>query len=118
MRDLTRREELPEQRVVIEFNFPQTRPKSFWLVLDPKDVSVCVKHPGFDIDVLVQADLAALYEVLFGRITFAHAIREGRLVVDSTPALIEEFPNWFALSPWAEIVHATSAEQRQSEISI
>jgi hypothetical protein len=77
--------------------------------LDPNDVSVCVKHPGLDIDVLVQADLAALYEVLFGRITFAVAIRERRLIIDSTPALAKEFPRWFALSPMAEIVQETLA---------
>ena len=76
MRDLTKREELPEQRVVVEFNFRQTRPKRFWLVLDPNDVSVCVKHPGFDIDVLVEADLAALYDVLFGRSTYTRAMHE------------------------------------------
>jgi DNA-binding HxlR family transcriptional regulator len=109
MRDLTKKEELPKQRVVVEFNFTQARPKRFWLVLDPSDVSVCVKHPGFDIDVLVQADLAALYEILFGRITFARAIDEERLVIDSTPALIRQFPKWFALSPMAEIVQATFA---------
>ena len=64
MRDLAKKDELPEQRVVVEFNFSQTRPKTFWLVLNPDDVSVCVKHPGFDIDVLVEADLAILYDVL------------------------------------------------------
>jgi DNA-binding HxlR family transcriptional regulator len=109
MRDLTKREKLPKQRVVVEFKFTQTRPKRFWLVLDAVDVSVCVKHPGFDIDMLVEADLATLYEVLLGRITFARAINEERLQIDATPALIKEFPKWFALSPVAEIVKATLA---------
>jgi len=107
MRDLTKREELPKQRVVVEFNFRETRPKRFWLVLDPVDVSVCVKHPGFDIDMLIQADLGALYEVLFGRITIERAISEERLEIDSTPAFIRAFPKWFALSPFAEIVQST-----------
>jgi DNA-binding HxlR family transcriptional regulator len=107
MRDLTKREELPEQRVVVEFNFRETRPKHFWLILDPGDVSVCVKHPGFEIDVLIQADLAALYDVLYGRVTFARAIDEERLKIDSTPAFIQAFPNWFAPSPFAEIVLST-----------
>jgi hypothetical protein len=107
MRDLTKREELPKQRMVVEFNFRETRPKHFWLILDPSDVSVCIKHPGFDIDVLIQADLFALYEVLFGRVTFARAISEERLKIDSTPALIRAFPKWFAPSPVAEIVPST-----------
>lgn len=108
MRDLTKREELPRQRVVVEFNFRETRPKHFWLILDPGDVSVCVKHPGFEIDVLIQAELVALYDVLFGRDTFARVIREERLKIDSTPELIRAFPKWFAPSPVAEIVRSTS----------
>jgi DNA-binding HxlR family transcriptional regulator len=110
MRDLTKREELPRQRVVVEFLFREARPKRYWLVLDPGDVSVCVIHPGFDIDVLIQADLAALYEVLLGRITFARAIREERLEIDSTPTLIHAFPKWFALSPAAELVRSAIVE--------
>lgn len=109
MRDLAKRDELPRRRVVIEFNFRQVRPKRFWLVLQPGDVSVCVKHPGFDTDMLVEADLATLYEILFGRITFGRAIREEQLVIDSTPGLIEGFPQWFALSPAAGIVQAAFA---------
>lgn len=109
MRDLVNLEELPEQRVVVEFNFRETRPKRFWLILDKDDVSVCVKHPGFDIDMLIQAELAALYEVLFGRITFTRAIHEDRLKIDSTPALIRAFPSWFALSPSAEFVRTAIA---------
>jgi DNA-binding HxlR family transcriptional regulator len=107
MRDAVNREALPEQRVVVEFYFRETRPKRFWLVLDPGDVSVCVQHPGFEIDVLIQAELAALYEVLFGQTTMARAMREDRLKIDSTPDLIRNFPKWFALSPVAEIVRET-----------
>ena len=43
---------------------------------------MCVKHPGFDIDALIQADLVALYEVLFGRITFALLSCEERVKID------------------------------------
>jgi hypothetical protein len=64
---------------------------------------------GFEIDMLIQAELAALYEVLFGQTTMARAMREDRLKIDSTPALISAFPKWFALSPLAEIVRETLA---------
>lgn len=110
MRDLARRDELPEQRVVIEFNFRQTRPKRFWLLLDPGDISICVNHPGFEVDMHIRADLSALYEVLYGRTTYAQAIREERLEIDSTPALIRAFPKWFSLSPFAEIVRSVQVE--------
>jgi DNA-binding HxlR family transcriptional regulator len=112
LRDLAKREELPAQRVVVEFQFHQARPRCYWLILKPGDVSVCVKHPGFEIDMLIRADLAALYEVLFGRITFARAVREARLEIDSTPAYLRAFPKWFALSPSAAIVRATQGGEQ------
>lgn len=112
MRDLTKKEDLPKQRVVIEFNFHKMRPKQLWLILNPDDVSVCVKHPGFDSDMLVQADLLVLYEVIYGQVTITQAIQEERLKIDSTPALIQAFPKWFTPSPFAEIVRSSVADNR------
>jgi hypothetical protein len=57
---------------------------------------------------LVKAQLVALYEIWFGRLTFSQAIREQRLELDSTPALIRAFPKWFGLSPAAKIVRSTA----------
>jgi DNA-binding HxlR family transcriptional regulator len=107
MRERVNRDVLPKEQVVVEFRFRETRPKQFWLVLNPEDISVCVKHPGFEIDMLVQAELAALYKVWYGQLTFAQAMDEAQLEIDSTPALIRAFPKWFALSPAAETVRST-----------
>ncbi|MFN8458485.1 MAG: hypothetical protein U0401_28170 [Anaerolineae bacterium] len=35
--------------------------ESYWLVLTKEDVRL-LTHPGFDLDVLVTADLAAFYQ--------------------------------------------------------
>ena len=99
-------EKLPGKRVVVEFKFHEARPNSYWLVLKPEDVSLCVKHPGFEIDVLVTAELSALYQVWLGRMTFNQAVREQKVEVDALPALARAFPTWFALSPAAGTVRA------------
>jgi DNA-binding HxlR family transcriptional regulator len=104
MRDRVIRERLPRQRIVVEFNFREARPAKYWLVLSPEDVSLCLKHPGYEIDVLVTAELSALYQVWLGRITFGDAIRAQRIELDAVPALIAAFPEWFALSLAAGIV--------------
>ena len=70
MRDRVDAERLPPGRVVVEFQFIERRRECYWLILDPDDVSVCLKHPGYETDVLVRAELAALYQVWFGRLTF------------------------------------------------
>jgi len=108
MRDRVHLERLPNRRIVVEFKFRDVRPKCYWLVLNPGDVSVCIKHPGFDIDVVVSADLAAFYEVWMGRITFTQAMQDQRLELDAAPSLVRAFPKWFALSQVARVVRAVA----------
>jgi hypothetical protein len=98
------RERLPKQRVVVEFDFQEARPARFWLVLTPEDVSVCMTHPGFDVNVMVTAELKSFYQVWLGRIAFIDALRNDKIQLDALPAYIRDFPNWFMLSPMANSV--------------
>ncbi|HEU0114321.1 MAG TPA: winged helix-turn-helix transcriptional regulator [Thermomicrobiales bacterium] len=116
MRRHVRRERLPRRRVVVQFDFHGARRKSLWLVMDPTDVSVCAHHPGFDVDLLVTADVAALYRVWSGRVATAEAMRSGVIELDGPPALARAFWDWFALSPLAGAVRAateTAAGERR-----
>src|SRR4051794_11618594 len=45
------------RRRVLQFDF-QGLPRSYWLFLDRSEASVCLQDPGFDIDLLVRADIA------------------------------------------------------------
>ena len=47
-------DELPADRTVVQFNF-RNPAKRYWMVLEPSEVSVCLQHPGFDIDLDVPA---------------------------------------------------------------
>lgn len=104
MRSRIHADRLPEQRVVIEFDFLQARPRHMWLVLQRSDVSVCLTHPGFTTDVWVRADLSTLYQIWLGRISFAEAEGTNQFSLDANPELARAFPGWFALSPIASIV--------------
>lgn len=97
---------LPPHRIVLQFDIYGERTGSYWLIMDPTDASVCQQHPGFDIDLLVTADIATLYRAWFGRITLADAQREGLIELDGTTPLVRAFPDWFALSPFAGAVRA------------
>jgi hypothetical protein len=112
MHGRVRRERLPPRRVVVQFDFSGARVASMWLLLDPADVSVCLQHPGFDVDLLVTADLAAFYRVWLGRCTLAEALRREQVRLDGPPALARAFPRWWALSPTAEVVRATAGTPR------
>lgn len=97
---------LPRQRVVVEFDFQEARPARFWLVLTPEEVSVCMTHPGFEVNVLVTAELKSFYQVWLGRVAFGDALRSEKIQLDAVPAYIRDFPNWFMLSPMANSVKA------------
>jgi DNA-binding HxlR family transcriptional regulator len=106
MRRRVHRHRLPPRRVVIEFDFHGGRTGRYWLVLERGDVSVCLQHPRFEVDLHVRADIAAFYRVWLGRTTLADATRAGLLRLDGIPAVARAFPRWFAWSPMAEAVRA------------
>jgi DNA-binding HxlR family transcriptional regulator len=102
------RELLPDRRVVVEFDFTGTRGRRVWLLLERREVSVCVTPPGFDADLIVHADLALFYEVWLGRVEYAAAVRCGRIVIDGPPALVKQVPLWLMWSPMAGFVRAAA----------
>jgi DNA-binding HxlR family transcriptional regulator len=100
---------LPPRRIVVQFDFHGERAGTYWLLLEPAEVSVCVQHPGFDIDLLVSAQISALYRVWFGRIAFADAQRAGLIELEGAATWRRDFAGWFALSPFAPAVRAAGA---------
>jgi DNA-binding HxlR family transcriptional regulator len=106
MRGRVRREELPQDRVVVQFDFVGAVEGRYWLILAAGDVSVCLKYPGFDVDVQVTADLARFLQVWLGRIRYEEALKEQWVVVDAIPSLRRAFPRWFAWSPAAATVRS------------
>jgi len=105
----THLDRLPPQRVVVQFDFHGARTGSYWLLLEPSDVSVCLQNPGFDIDLLVTADIATFYQVWLGRLSFAESVRHKKVRLDGVPALMRAFPTWFAWSPAAKAVRTAAA---------
>lgn len=108
MRSRVRVDQLPSRRIVIRFDFRGAKEESFWLLLTRDDVSVCLTDPGFDLNVLVTADLSAFFQIWLGRLSFADARRAGRVQVDAIPALAHAFPDWFAYSLAAPAVRAAA----------
>jgi hypothetical protein len=104
MKRRVRRHRLPPRRVVIQYDFYGARRGSYWLVMERADVSVCLQHPRFEIDLRVTADLEAFYCVWLGRIPLGQALRERSVRLDGMPGAVRAFPQWFAWSPMAEVV--------------
>jgi DNA-binding HxlR family transcriptional regulator len=98
------RELLPERRTVVEFDFTGPRAARVWLLLDRREVSVCVTPPGFDTDLVVRADLAAFYRVWLGQTEYGSALRCGAVTVEGVTGLAAQLPHWFMWSPMARFV--------------
>jgi DNA-binding HxlR family transcriptional regulator len=112
MRRRVATDQLPRRRVVIEFHFRGGPKQSYWLVIEPTDVSVCLKHPGFDVDVIVAADILAFYRVWLGHATLSEALRRKQIHIDGAPRDVSAFPRWFTWSPMAQTVRAALADRR------
>jgi DNA-binding HxlR family transcriptional regulator len=105
-------EAIGKRRVVIQFDFGGGPRQSYWLLIERTDVSVCLKNPGFDVDVIVSADIVAFYRVWLGRVSLSEALHRRQVRLDGTPADVRAFPEWFAWSPMADTVRAALAHRR------
>jgi DNA-binding HxlR family transcriptional regulator len=108
-----RRDKLPPKRVVIQFDFRVPGKGNFWLILTTADVTLCLTDPGYEIDVLVTADLAAFYKLYWGRITYEQAILDYEITVEGMPPLVQAIPDWFAWSA-ARGIQAVRARRNAS----
>lgn len=97
--DMRRRfdvERLPERRVVLRFDFrgvPSTHkaPRTYWFVVHRPDVDLCIIEPGFEVDLFVNADLAALSRVWLGEIPIRQAMREGTVNLTGDRQIARDF---------------------------
>ncbi|MDP9281073.1 MAG: helix-turn-helix transcriptional regulator [Chloroflexota bacterium] len=88
-------------RTVVRFDFRRPR-RSFWLRLEPQMVELCFTDEGFDVELAVDADLAALTAVWLGRLGLADAITAGSIRLEGDDDARPLFSRWFGLSPFAD----------------
>lgn len=104
MRQRVNRDQLSNDRVVVQFDFHGAETGSLWLILTTEDVTICLTDPGYEINVLVTADLAAFFKLCMERISYQDALNNYDISVEAVPALLHAFPNWFGwrVAPFVE----------------
>ena len=102
------RDLLPPRRVVVQFKFsgaPATYrgPRLFWLVLERAQVDICIEDPGFEVDLYLEADLAAMAKVWLGDEPFESVVRSKQVRLIGPRDLVSAFPSWLMLSKFAGV---------------
>ena len=98
---LMRKENLPDQRVVVFFQFRETPKRRYWLVLKRPEVDVCLFDPGFGIDLEVVAKLRALADICLGHLAVRDAMARGTLTLLGARDLCRQFPTWLGTAHYA-----------------
>jgi DNA-binding HxlR family transcriptional regulator len=106
-------ERLPAERIVLRFDFRALPAhykgmRTWWLILQRPDVDLCLKDPGFDVDVVISAEAAAMARIWMGHLDFAQAVRSGAVRLEGSRPMIQALPGWLKLSHYAHAapVHA------------
>jgi DNA-binding HxlR family transcriptional regulator len=105
---------LPAERTVVRFDFRRPRAR-FWLVLEPHDVSVCLRAPGFDSHLVVTAETREMYRVYSGETSLGEAMGAGAVSIEGPAALRRAFAGWFAWSRFAPAVRAAPEHRAELE---
>lgn len=94
---------MPPGRTVIEFEFSGTPSdcRRFWLVNEDGVVDMCLKQPGFEVDLKVVSDLRLFVEAWRGIRDLKKEIRTRRIQVLGAPRLARQLPDWLLLSSLA-----------------
>ena len=102
--------QLPLTRTVVQFDLRDPS-RRYWIVLGPSEASVCVQHPGFDVDLAVRADTETLYHVYLGQTDLGAMVRAGLVTLTGPTSLRRAIPRWFTWSKFAAA--SRGAEQRR-----
>jgi DNA-binding HxlR family transcriptional regulator len=104
MRRGLRFEPPPERRTVIQFQYPDARPRerSWWLILEPgQPVDLCSIDPGHDVNLYVTSPLRTMTAIWMGIETVRQARAANQLMLTGDRDLTDTMERWLGLSPFA-----------------
>lgn len=96
-------EAMPAQKIVLQFDFQRlTRGhrthRSWWLIIEDGEVDVCLKNPGFEVNVFISADLGVFTHVWMGYTDLNVALKQGTVCFEGDRALVRQVPTWLYLN--------------------
>lgn len=72
-------------------------------MFEPEDTEICIRDPGYDVDLWITANIKTLIEIWLGHKTMKDARKDESLQLEGSKAEIDAFVGWFALSHFAKV---------------
>lgn len=89
---------LPDRRIIMRFEFAgvpaaRTKFRVLWLILERSGADVCLKEPGFPVDVVFRGKIADFVAVFLGHLMWRDA-RDKKIIVEGDRVLARQAPAW------------------------
>lgn len=94
-----------KRRATVEVRIHDRR-RTFWLVVEPGDASICYTDPGLEVDAVLSSDIATLFRMWEGEFELLDAVRAGTVELTGARWVVRGLPGWLKLSPVADRVRA------------
>jgi DNA-binding HxlR family transcriptional regulator len=96
------RQTLPVKQVLLRFEFtgvPRSRSalRLMWLVLNRAAIDVCIKDPGYPVDLTIRGDIAALVAIFLRHAKWDDKIGKS-VSLDGNRAIARELPKWLSFN--------------------
>lgn len=97
--------QFPQQRIVIQFLYPDAPKGShdWWLISENGEIELCLNDPGYDVDVFIESSLEAMTAVWICEVSFNDAVRKGDISVKGDPKLTSKLQDWLCASPLSRL---------------
>lgn len=98
------------ERTVLKIEFTDMIPRKrfWWLVIRDGEVDVCMKDPGYEVDLVISSGLRTLTAVWMGDTTIMNALREKLISVTGLSVLRKNIAAWLGSSYYADVKTARS----------
>jgi hypothetical protein len=94
----------PETRCTVQFRYRHLREqlRDWWLVIDREEIDLCRIDPGFEVDVLIDAEVRTMTAVWMGLTPLPDAVARGEIRFEGSPRLARQVQAWLKLSVFAQ----------------
>jgi DNA-binding HxlR family transcriptional regulator len=111
LRRMVRMDALPDERVVVVFQFRGHADRYYWLVLQRPEVDLCLYDPGYEVSLEVKGTVAAFAHVCLGHEGLLDAMRAGDVDVRGAPRYRNALASWLGVTRFASLAKSATVSR-------